>query len=209
MHFILGLIIRCPQAPTKQTEETLAEQIPALLLDRSNKPGTKTAAAHARRAPAEACTDPGARTLEEMALAHLGGNLAHQLPSFPTAFTTGAKYGAVAVAGDATSMAVSFKHGMLKGQPRETSPLKDSWGCKAEGKTKAHPFAYHGEERTTATGSWKRGAAASECHNLSEAGGIPIVPRSLCGRSSDQHLMPGKLLIHLGQALNPRKKGLS
>lgn len=75
MHFILGLIIRCPQAPTKQTEETLAEQMPALLLDRSNKAGTKTAAAHARHAPGKACMDPGARILEEMAFAHLGGTL--------------------------------------------------------------------------------------------------------------------------------------
>lgn len=76
MHFILGLIIRYPQASIKQAgEETLAEQIPALLSDRANNPGTKTVAALALRAPAEAHTDPGGRILQEMAPAHLGDTL--------------------------------------------------------------------------------------------------------------------------------------
>lgn len=44
-------------------EETVAEQIPALLLDRSNKPGTKSVAARTHHAPAEAYTDPGARAV--------------------------------------------------------------------------------------------------------------------------------------------------
>lgn len=102
-------------------------------------------------------------------------------------------------------MAVSFKQGMFKGQPRQTSPPKVS----LERKTKAHPLANQGQESTIPTRSWRPGSAASECHQVSKAGGIPLVPRSLCRSRRGQPLVPGKLLLHPGQALTPRKKGLS
>lgn len=88
---------------------------------------------------------------------------------------------------------------MCKGQPRQARPPKVS----LEGKRKAHPFANQRQESTTGTRSWRGGAAARECHRVSKAGGMPLVPSvgagvastsclASCSSTWARHSPPGK-----------------
>ena len=136
----------------------MAEQIPALLPDRSNKPGTKSASAHTHRAPAEARMDPGARavpipasgtgTLAPLNSTNISSLLQwHLQNNLPLFLLQGQGMGPAIIAADAISIAMSLQQAMFKGQPRETSQGSSGYETTLQmGKQKPTPLQITGRK---------------------------------------------------------------
>lgn len=149
----------------------MAGQIPALLLDRSNKPGTKSLwprtlavplPRHAQTQEQQMCQSP-----QQMAARHLFPLMAPQT-SHPCFSGTSEIIchcscqgtGPAIIAEDAVCTAMSLTQGMFKGQPRQTSQ-GSSKGALGDtrplygGENKRLPLCKSWEESTAATRNWE------------------------------------------------------